>query len=122
MSTDGLGDILLATNLQARRQSNSILDSLCGTVTRRREERVCCVANLDDAGERRCPLRLRVTPEELEVDYGVGWGALYKALVDVCPWCRAALLIHTFQDFLGVDGVIPGLGLGTSGVVIQNLD
>ena len=113
VGADGFGDVLLAGNLQARGDGDSILDSLGSTVARCGKERVGCVTNLDDTSVGRQPAGLRVSPEKLEVDDGVWWGALHKSLEDGCPFRRSVNLVHTLQDLLVVDGVVPALGFAT---------
>ena len=76
---------------------------------------MCGVTDLDDAGAGGGPAGLRVAPEELEVDDGVRWGSLNKLLEDGRPLVNfhAGHGLHTVEDFLLIDGVTPGLLLGT---------
>ena len=74
------------------------------------------VADLDDAGERRGPAGLRVAPEELEVDDGVGGRAFHELFEDWCPFLRAGDLVEAVEHFGGFDRVGPGFGLGARGL------
>jgi hypothetical protein len=76
---------------------------------------VCSVTDLDDAGAGGGPAGLGVAPEELEVDDGVGWGCFDELLEDGRPFVHlhAGHSLHAVEDFLLVDGVVPGLLLGT---------
>ena len=109
-------DILPSTNLQTARQTQRILDSLRGPVAGGGEVGVGAVADLDDAGERRGPAGLRVAPEELEVDDGVGGRAFHELFEDWCPFLRAGDLVEAVEHFGGFDRVGPGFGLGARGL------
>lgn len=111
MRTNGLRDVLLAADVEARGESDGILDGLGSAVTGRRKERVGAVTDLDDTGTRRSPAWLRVSPQELEVDDGLLWCAADKILEDRSPLHWARNLVHAHEHLLGLDGVVPGLCL-----------
>jgi hypothetical protein len=62
------GRVAAPGELQTGGQRHSILQRLCGSVPRGREERVCTVANLDYTASIRCPIFVQITPSELPVD------------------------------------------------------
>jgi hypothetical protein len=73
------------------------------------------VTDLDHASARRRPTRLRVPPEELKIDDGVGWRGLDKFLEDRRPFdlLHARHVFHTLQHLLLLDSVVPAFLLST---------
>lgn len=69
---DGFRDLVFAGELQAGSDGDGVLNSLGSTVTGCGQESVCGITNLNHARGGRSPGELRVTPEKLEVDDGVG--------------------------------------------------
>jgi hypothetical protein len=72
------------------------------------------VANLDDAGFRGGPLWLRVSPEQLEVDYSIRWSTFDQLLENRRPFRGPRNLVHALKHFVSVDCVVPGLRLAAS--------
>ncbi len=70
------------------------------------------VADLNDSAAWRGPARLRVAPQQLEVDDGVGRRAFDQLLKDRRPFDGAADFVEAGEDFRGGDGVLPGFGGG----------
>lgn len=107
VSADGVGDGLLATDLQTRSDGDGVFDGLGSTVTGSGEERVGGVTDLDDACVGGGPAGLGVPPEELEVDDRLGGGALDELLEYGCPLGWAGDVVHGLEDLVGFDGVVP---------------
>lgn len=77
---------------------------------------MCGVSDLDHAGAGGRPAGLRVSPEELEVDDGVGRGGVDEFLEDGRPFVcfHARHRVHALEDFFFVNGVVPVFFLGAS--------
>lgn len=77
---------------------------------------MCCISNLDDTRAWRSPAWLGVSPKQLEIDDGVWWCSLNKFFEDRCPFhlFHAGHCVHSVQDFLLVDSVVPAFFLGSS--------
>ena len=109
-----LGDALLSCNLKARGQCYGVLDGLGSAVARGWEERVGAVSNLDNTSGGREPAGLRVSPEKLEVNDGLGWCALDQSLEHGRPWRGTRHFVHALEDLVVVNGRVPALSFGTS--------
>ena len=85
---------------------------------------MCRITNLDDTGCRRGPLGLRVSPEELKVDDGVGWCDFHKLFEDRRPFdlLHARHRIHTMQNLIFIDSVVPALFLSTGHLIALDDD
>lgn len=101
-------NLVPACNLQTRRKRHGVFKCLCCAIARGRQETVSAVSDLDDSGTRRCPLKLGISPPQLEVDDGLGWSALHQALEHGRPFGDAfRSVVHSFQHLIGFNGVIP---------------
>lgn len=102
----GQGDVLLPADLKTRGQRDGVLHGLRRAVARGREEGVSAVSYLDDARPGRRPGWLRIAPEQLEVDDGLGRRELDEFFEDRCPW-SVMPVVYTCEHLICFHGVAP---------------
>lgn len=65
---------------------------------------------------------MRISPEKLEIDDGLGRGAFDQLLKDGGPFLGSGNIVQTHEYFVSLDGIIPILRLTSGYLLAQSVN